>query len=439
MLSAHPLIVIITVSLIIRSILSLFFTYSYDVTFWGTVFENIQTGNGLYDLPGYYYTPIWGYFIAAIGTIMNVVFGIGSFGTMGPELIPTEGVTWQYYQDLVSSVEFSISFKFVFTLVDLAISYILFKMVMDRTGNKKKASIAFGMWFLCPIVIYTSCVQVMFDSISILLILMAVYMLMKKWYFIAGFAFCMAVFTKYFPAYLFFILIAYIIAHNNRNIRTSAIDIGMASMGAVIALIIIYLPCIMDGTVLDTFGFVFNRVDGIGDTSSDTVSSILSNGYAIVLLLQPIIFALELYIAYRLAKYRGDDLDGKFIHYLVLSTACIFLWTPTPTYLLIIIPFLILHILWSDRHYIPSYILLATIPVLYSISMHSFSLLFQISIIQGIISPDLILNGIFWMDSQIMGISHQDLLNLILGAMETISIYSIFLIFLKRRSMDEAF
>lgn len=426
---SHPLVSILVVGLIVRAVISPIFTFSYDSMYWGVILGNIQSGEGLYGLPGYYYTPVWGYFLAVIGMFMTHVLGIGSLGLQADGLVGSQEAAWEYYSDLLTSPEFNLVMKAVFTLADLAISYLLYRIVMDRTGDKTKASIAFGLWFLCPIVIFTSCIQTMFDSMPVLLLVLTAYLLMRRSYFVAGMVFCMAGVMKLFPVYLIFLFVGYIVCQHIADRRACLSSIIQAVVGSALMLVVIYLPDILNGTFIDSLSFIFNRVGSIeGGEAQNAWGQLTSVGYGIVIILQPLIIALEIYIGYKMARYRGDDPDRTLIFFAMLAATCVFLWTPSPTYLLIIIPFLILHMVCTDRRYRVPYVLLAVLPMLYSVSMQNYSILFQADVFLGLVSDETILSGIAWLDSVgVLGISNQTILNLIFGALETIAIYSVFI------------
>lgn len=55
-----------TVSLVVHMILTVAFSHTFDSEYWLLIMQNIETGNGLYDINGYYYTPIWGYLLSFI-------------------------------------------------------------------------------------------------------------------------------------------------------------------------------------------------------------------------------------------------------------------------------------------------------------------------------------------------------------------------------------
>ena len=204
--------------------------------------------------------------------------------------------------------------------------------------------------------------------------------------------------------------------------------------------LVIYTPDILNGTIEDSFSFVFNRVDSIGSGEESFWDALTSNGYVIVVLLQPIVILLEILLAYYYQKGKSacdPNNDSRFMMYCMLGATSVFLWTPTPTYMMIIIPFVIYHVLVSDSRYKLSLLALMTVPVFYAIAMHNFGDLFATDLFLHLVSSETIMNGIEWLDSIfVLGITNLSFINLILGALETLAIYSVFLTYIRNRRMD---
>ena len=437
---SHPLFLIILVGLVVRTVLSATLTYCYDVSYWGYIIENVESGNGLYGLPGYYYTPVWGYIVMFLGVVANGLFGISEMGFADPSLVPALGANWDFYTDLVMTPAMVAVFKAFFTAVDLAISWILYRMVLERTGDRRKAYAAFGLWFLCPIVIYTSCVQAMFDPVTVLLLVMAVYLTIHRSYFLAGMALAMSVFCKFFSGYLALLFLAYVYVAEGRDRRAFARGAGAAVLGVLVMTVMVFIPNILNGTLEDAFLFILNRVDIVTDVAEDgnLWDNISSLGYTLVMALQVVIVLLEVYLAVDFARRPHGDLSDAFMKYGLLASTAVFLWTPTPTYLLIIIPFLVYHLLVSDRRFRIPYLLLATMPMLYSLVMNGAGILFQSAVFTDLVSAETVLSIIDWLDATTAGVTHQDLLNIAMGVAETVAIYSVFAVHLLNRRAERA-
>ena len=134
---------------------------------------------------------------------------------------------------------------------------------------------------------------------------------------------------------------------------------------------------------------------------------------------------------------KDEAFASKYMLFLMLSSAVIFLWTPTPTYLMIILPFLVYVSVTRNDKYIIPYILISVSAVLYSLAMHNYSLLFQLYEYSNLIPLDFLINGIGWLDMRMTFISNRTIINIILGAAETLSIYSIYLFAYKAHKRDK--
>ncbi len=71
--TGHPLLAVIVLGVIIRIILAPTLTFNIDVAYWAEVIDVFQNGFGLYGTAGYYYTPIWGYCLGFIAFIMQIL------------------------------------------------------------------------------------------------------------------------------------------------------------------------------------------------------------------------------------------------------------------------------------------------------------------------------------------------------------------------------
>ena len=428
-IASHPVVFIAVVGLVIRACLIPFFTYTYDVYHWALTISNLRSGEGLYGLSGYYYTPVWGYFLAGIGSIADLL-NIADFGDMFYSLAFVNGSEWDYYHALVCTPAFTMLVKSILTIFDLVTGYLIYVLVKDHTGNDRKATAAFGLWFLCPIVIYTSAIHGMFDVIAVMTLVLTVLLLFRRRYGLAGAVFAVSIFTKFFPFYLTLILLVLVIKQEKEPDARRKALITLV-LGFFTMFILIYLPQIIDGTFLDTFSFITSRVAevSVGSESKDVWDLIQSIGFSVVIMLQVAIFAVLFVIAqrtYRLPQ-EGSEFVAKYMHRLMLSTAVIFLWTPTPTYLMILLPFLAYAAVTRDDDYVVPFILISVFSTLYSLAMHNYSVLFQLYGYFGVVPLEYLVDGIGWFDGTLFSITNRTLINILLGLAETLSIYSIYL------------
>lgn len=426
----HPVILIAVAGLIIRACLIPFFTYSYDIYHWALTISNLQSGEGLYGLSGYYYTPVWGYLLSGIGYIADLL-GIADFGNLFHSLTFVNGSDWNYYRDMICTPAFSVLVKVILTVFDLVTGYLIYLLVKDHTADKKKAAAAFGLWFLCPIVIYTSAVHAMFDVIAVMTLVLTVLLIFRRRYALAGAVFAVSVFTKFFPFYLTLILLALAVKQEKepagRNKALLLMILGFLAM-----FLLMYIPQMIDGTFLESFNFITSRVAeiSIGSESQSVWDLIKTIGYAVVIMLQIVILSVLFVISWRTYRLpqEGNEFVEKYMHRLMLSTAVIFLWTPTPTYLMIILPFLAYAAVTRKDNYIIPLVLISVFSMLYALAMHNYSVLFELYGYSGLVPIDYLVNGIGWLDADFFGITNnRTVINILLGAAETASIYSIYL------------
>jgi hypothetical protein len=302
-------------------------------------------------------------------------------------------------------------------------------MVKEHTGDCRKASLAFALWFLCPIVVYTTAVHATFDVFSALTTVLTLFLLLRRRYFLGGAVYSVAVLTKFFPVYLLPIFLVLIIRQEKEPKKRNE-SVAAAILGFVLMFALIYLPQILAGSFVDTFNFVTTRVDAIGSEpeSEGMWSSVLSFGYLIVLCVQVLTISIICYTAYKTLKLKeeGSEFLPKYMFRLMICTAVIFLWTPTPTYLIILIPFLAYVIAAGRNEYMIPYVIISVSALFYSIAMHNYSLLFQLYGYFGLVGADFLRTGVLWLDAPLLGVTRQSVINVILGAAETVGIYSIY-------------
>ncbi len=394
-----PAIIILVLGLGIRFFLMPLFTYSYDVSHWAITIQNIQSGNGLYEIAGYYYSPVWGYILGFLSEIYNTL-GLGTMVVRLDAALPMDDMWWAYYSSNITTLQFNVFIKIPLVISDCIIGYLIYWLVKNRTSDVKKATLAFGLWFLCPIVIYSSAVQGMFDTVSVLFMVLAVVLVYKGHNLIAGAIFAIAVLTKLFPAFILFVLAAYVLKKNKDNTKLAMKNLAFAIGGALIAVIIVYAPQIADGSFIDSLYFLTSRASiGSSPEVESTLWGTLENfGFSMVLFIQPVLIGICAYMGYRM--YRTDgDVDALFFKYLLISTVLAFIWPPAPPYLLIVIPFLAYHIAVVDKKYLSSWAIMGVGATLYALVMSNASLLLSLSAFTDIISLESVISAVSWFTS----------------------------------------
>ena len=270
----------------------------------------------------------------------------------------------------------------------------------------------------------------------------------------AGGVYSLAIFTKFFPLFFVFLLVA--IVFRNEGINMAAIrSVGKALVSAVAVMLVIELPAIIKGQFWDTIDFMTQRV-GVSANTLDsmgiwffvglfalililglvlhyfcrirpdiirsgfleipqeereakirkvairvaavmTVLVLLYSVYSLivtdsftfvdlfnllgkrfVLLLSVYTLILEAYIAYRFLFSEREG-TSPYLRAFMLSAIVIFLWPPSPQYLMVILPAIVLYAAVEDRRFIRPYLLMCTLMALYDIVLAGPSPIFSLA------------------------------------------------------------
>jgi hypothetical protein len=299
-------------------------------------------------------------------------------------------------------------------------------MVIDRTADEKKATYGFALWFLCPLVIYTSAVHGMFDTISVLFMVLAVYSLHKGHDFLAGASLSVAILLKMFPAYLAFVLIAYLALKHRGDVGTLMRRISMAALGLGMMALVIFMPQILDGTVAESLKFITGRIaaaTGFDGGAGDAVADI---GFKIVLWLQPIIFVLLAAFAYLMYRGGGKDNEKAFFTCLMITTAAIFLWPAEPQFLLVPLPFLICFAVMFDKRFIIPFVLISTGALVHDLACHNFSVLMSLAAYTDILDISTVVSLVEWTQQPfVLNFTRHYVLMAVAAATEMIGIFMV--------------
>jgi hypothetical protein len=336
---SRAVLLILVIGLAIRFILLPLLTYPYDIWHWALVMQNSESGSGLFDISAYYYTPPWGYYLNFESWFLNAFLAIGEYGERFADLIGIEMAPEHYYTATTVSPAFLASIKLVLIGVDVVVGYLLFRLVLDDTGDQKKATVAFGLWFLCLPVIYMSSIQATFDCICALLTLLSLYFLKTDRCFWAGALLALAGLTKFFPAFLIFLFVAYVYAQHRADGKWKKMVV-QGILGAVIMTVILLLPQMFDGTLQYDFTFVTDR-----SSTYDLLGTISMCLYLALLLLVMIGTAL------RMSKMSAEEAKGKLIPYSLAVLAAAVFMNVGPQYAIVFLPLLAYMSATSGKRY----------------------------------------------------------------------------------------
>ena len=311
--SKYPLIMLAAIGLIIRLILSPTLTFNIDVGYWTDVIGVFENGFGLYGTTGYYYTPIWGYCLGFVSSMMHL-FGLTDYGTYVADLA-------QYVSDdfkvhpFVTSTTFNTILKIPLILVDLATAILLYCFVKKYTDDEKKAILAFSLWFFSPLIITQSSIHGMFDNISAMLILGTVMLLLERKYFVAGFIYSAALLTKFFPLFFIFFLVTMVLKREGIGINGIR-KLSIAIAGTIVGFVIIYLPNIINGDIWMSLYFIAYRI-GLTKETLATIGPVESAVIITALLLFIFVFLFVIYRFGPLFIGKMEKMDEKERNYKV--------------------------------------------------------------------------------------------------------------------------
>ena len=383
---------ILILGLAARLVLAPLFTYPFDIEHWGVILQNTESGNGLFGLTGYFYTPVWGYILGFEDVILNLLPGI-TYGERFTDLLEIEGMAFPYCTATTTTPAFNMAMKLPLILVDVLVGYMIYRLVMSECGDSRKAAVAFGIWFLCPIVIYMSSVQAQFDCISALFTLLCVLLVKRNLFFLAGMMFTLAALIKFFPAFCILLLCVYVFraSPERRSLRNLLLSVA----GAVATAVVIFLPQVLDGTLMNAFSFIFGR----------------TSEYDLLLMLRTYPFiALTLVMMPVLAifAWRMDDerLKSDFLVLVLAMLSICTVFSPGPQYWIVYIPLLAYYIACRDRNraLLACLIMVAAITTVTAFFNNSFSVLTTASEYLHLCDPQTLISWMHALEGPVFGI-----------------------------------
>jgi hypothetical protein len=428
----RPVVLVLIAGLVIRLVLMPTLSPDFDMMHWALAIQHIQAGAGLYDILGYWYTPVWGYILGGTAYLMNLL-GITDYGYFFAETAQVESLRMGHTM-VITTMAFNFIVKIPALISDVVVGYIIYRFISERTGDKKKATYGFALWFLCPLVIYVSAVHGMFDSIYVMFMVLSVYSLYKGHDFLAGVSLSVAVLLKVFPIYIIFVLIAYIFTKHRGDMRTIGKRILTAAVGVVLMSLLIYIPQILDGTVMESLLFFTTRVDASPavETGSNLWHALVSFSTQIMVWLQVILLTLTCVFVYLIYRKGGKDKDEDKTLFacLMISTAIPFLWSATPHLLVMALPFLICFIAMYDKRFIiPFAVIVATATIREASNL---SIFMSLAAYTSLMDLGSVVSVLVWTDQQfMMGLTRQGMISSITGIVGAIGAALVLLYWLR--------
>lgn len=313
--------VVIVIGIMIRYILGLFFTYPTDVNYWVIISENFFSDEGLYGLPGYYYTPVWGYMLAVLTWIAGMI-GI-PLGEYVPELV-REGILMDW-NTAMPSIEYAMLIKTFLFIVDLLIAFVLYRIGTYVYG-RRHGFLMFTIWFLCPFTIIISSIRMMFENVEILFLLLALLMMIQKRPALAGIMMGISLLVKPYGLFPGLLMIGFAYAQSGSLNYTLRYVLMTVVTG-----FLIMLPVIVSGNLEEAMIWLSSRSSGVGSGS----------GYNMTLYLMPVLVVLSLIGALIFAKKGIDDVPTLIGTSLVI-TSMMLLVPGNIQYYLLLLPMILL-------------------------------------------------------------------------------------------------
>jgi Predicted integral membrane protein len=409
---------IFIIGMLIRLILAPLLNMGYDVYHWALVISNFQSGNDLYGLAGYYYTPVWGYILGFASVIQDYLIQVPIFGDRFIEAFPLEGKGSVGVIATLTTPIFNFTVKLIMFIADFFVGYLIYHIIKELTKDEKKATLGFALWFLCPAVIAVSAICGMFDAYAAMFLLLSLILLYRSNYFLAGFMFSIAVMTKFFPIFFIVIMVAYVLMKHKEDGKGWK-NVIIAAIGAVAAVLIMYIPLIMAGTVVDSFSFMTDRMGGgYGDK-----------------ILYIIFLSIITLIAWK--YYKKDDLSPETaIRYLLLTAIIPMFNPPTPQYTMILLSILVLYVVMVDRKMLIPWVVVSVFVTMNALTSN-FTLLLSMGAYTDLISLDAVVDMVeSYRSALIFGVHVESIVYFVSNKLSQISIWILF-VYLMRDEIRE--
>lgn len=318
---------------------------SFDLSFFVITGSGFESGRTLYEAGNFYYPPVYGYFLSALTYLWNL-FPFQS-GYMSELLVNSTAVS-DFSQVYISSMALTFVYKIPLTVIDLACSWLIYTMVKEKTGDRRKAEMGFALFFLSPLVIWSSSVACMFDSLSAFFMIFSIYSLAKNQYLLSGAVLSLAFFTKLFPIVIGFAVICYIISGSEGRWKEVFKKAAMYAAGFAVAAFIVLLPLLLNGELHSSFSFLADRTEGASSGGGNLFEFFTNPTPDKFIYAFPIMFLL-IAIFSMLSFMRDGDDDRKLVMASLISVCTVFIWPPIPTYPVIAIALIALAVAYCGR------------------------------------------------------------------------------------------
>ena len=316
---------------------------------------------------GLVYPPAWILLLNLIGQASASLSSAPALVQLVPSLTTLGGVAGVTgVPPGLASPLYAIVEKAPLIVFDVLTGAVLYQLILERTGERSRAQLAFGFWFLNPLVILESSVHGAFDVLPVFFTVLAVYFLPRGRFLTAGLSLGLAASLKLYPLFLLPLCAAALIRSGPRDVgsllrRGASFGLGVVGMLALTSWPPILAAGFADRVVLETggpFATLPPYFGGFGPWGFLTYPGLAgvearfgAQAEWLVPLLAAFAVALLVLLAYRFARLPEPVHDVELWRSAALSSATILLAVPyaQPQYLLWVLPFLVLLTLVDRR------------------------------------------------------------------------------------------
>lgn len=204
----------------IRLVLAPFTSYPNDDLPWYWMTTSGLQHLPVYARPGFSYPPIWGWMLELLGRVLGT-FGAtsGSLGVHDLSLNEANMATGGALATTITSPLLNVCIKGILTSADLLTALLVASVAPLVSDRRRAREIAFGLYFLNPLVINETAVRAGIDGLVALSIAATIALTARRRMFLAGVALALGVFVKLTPLALAPLVLAAVLPTGRQGIR----------------------------------------------------------------------------------------------------------------------------------------------------------------------------------------------------------------------------
>lgn len=348
---------LVAIGLLIRLVLAPWTSVTIDFNVWSQVAVRGMQSVGLYDLTGFSYPPLYGYWASALGVITHI-FGLPPT-FWGQQFVDPLQKAYLVFGNGVTTPIGTLLLKLPMIGADLATGWCLWRATFRLGATPTEARTVFLWWFLNPIAIYESSVQGQIDPLAALAIGLIILAVAEESWALVGVALTLGVAAKLLPGFYLFPVIGYLWGQGSNNRLRHYAELFLS--GAV-SFAILVIPVLGGGLIENLFTrtSVSTGLGGVGLTGllhlpfeTSWLNFLQTNSVMTSKLILLSQIAVAVFAGIRCAR---SPRFGTFVTSSIFMMAFVLLTNPVtnPQYLLWGIPFIVLGVsglIGSERRY----------------------------------------------------------------------------------------